>query len=833
MGGDAMTLRPPAIRQLPPVVPHPIDGIWEVVIPVARTNLVTNPSFEVATTGWTAIGGSIARSTTRQYHGAYSLAITPTAATTDGARFDTVSLVSGTLYAYSAKVWAQYNAPIKLSIETTGGVELASVTARGQGRWQWIYGYYLETSSTTRRVTLRKNGGASTAIIYLDGVQVEAIAAGETVSTYLDGDQLGFVPNQSPPAYYWNGTPHASTSTRSGLTRAGGMVVRFKDYGFFLTAIVGLGLALPQNVATEYARIDGGFDDYTRKPTRQFSIVGQFEARDYLELRALRGGLARLLDRDQVAQDQQLLLRYHLENGCGDVQSDTVAIPCKYQGGLDGQMDNHFAQATPITFTQYLPMLGSDGNGGAALNVQTSISDGLRILQRSAGGAWSNLSTGANSNVWSLMYASDGKLYAGGEFTSIGGVAANRIAFWDGSAWNAMGTGQAGAGSAVYGLVEGPDGAIYASGDGTGFGGIANTARLAKWDGSVWSSITPAGSANGDVTTLKFGPGGALIATGNFTTIDGVAAARIASWDGTTWTAFGAGLPNPIGVTQGLAIAPDGYPVVAEVVTGVKKWNGSAWSTIGAANNTTERVIYGPDGALYASGTFTSIGGVTAAAIAKYNGVSWSPLGSGLAGGSGTSAGYALAVLPDGMLLVGGDFTIAGGIATVDNLAYWNGSAWVYADVDIGWTSVRSVAQKVDGTLAIGGTGATSTGVAAATTTITNTGTARSYPTLTITGPSSGTSRIYQVTNTTTGREIFLNYTINAGETARMVLQPDNISFISDFQGSIASTILPGSNVADFFLQPGSNVISFFSANSTVTATLFWRPNFASLDDVP
>jgi arabinoxylan arabinofuranohydrolase len=92
-------------RQLPPIqTGYPLDDVWSVVVPIARTNLVTNPSFETGTTSWTASGGSIARTTTQQYHGAYSLAITPTAATTDGARYDTVSLTSGTTYAYSAKV---------------------------------------------------------------------------------------------------------------------------------------------------------------------------------------------------------------------------------------------------------------------------------------------------------------------------------------------------------------------------------------------------------------------------------------------------------------------------------------------------------------------------------------------------------------------------------------------------------------------------------------------------------------------------------------------------------------------------------------------------------
>ena len=51
-------------------------------------------------------------------------------------------------------------------------------------------------------------------------------------------------------------------------------------------------------------------------------------------------------------------------------------------------------------------------------------------------------------------------LYAGGYFTTAGGVAANNIAKWDGSAWSALGSGMDGA---VYALaVSGTN--LYAGG---------------------------------------------------------------------------------------------------------------------------------------------------------------------------------------------------------------------------------------------------------------------------------------------------------------------------------------------------------------------------------
>ena len=85
---------------------------------------------------------------------------------------------------------------------------------------------------------------------------------------------------------------------------------------------------------------------------------------------------------------------------------------------------------------------------------------------------------------------------------------------------------------------------------------------------------------------------------------------------------------------------------------------------------------------LIAGGSITSAGGASASGIARWDGLSWQPLGSGVTFG-GQSAGevYALAVLPDsmgaigGQLVAGGDFDEAGGVAA-DAVARWDGTAW-------------------------------------------------------------------------------------------------------------------------------------------------------------
>lgn len=828
-------------RTLPDVpTGYPLDDVWSVVVPIARTNLVINPSFETNTTSWTASGGSIARSTTYQYHGAYSLAITPTAATTDGARYDTVSLTSGTTYAYSAKIKGVAGLKYKLSIETTGAAELNAVTFTATGRWQWIWGYYTETSSTTRRVYARKAGHASTAIFYLDGVQVEAIVAGETVSTYCDGDQLGLVPNQQPVAYVWNGTPHASSSTRSGQTRAGGMVISFKKYGFLLTAMIGLGLAGVQNVATDYARIDGAYDDYTRKPPRQFTLTGRFQGRTYAELRRNRSGLAQLFDRDLTGQDQRLTLLRTVEDGYGRIVSTTTRTLAKYESGLAGNTDNQHAETVPITFTQYLPGILADGESGAALDVQDNVSNANYIqVLNTATGLWSSVSSGtvngATGDVNAIVVAPDGKVYIGGVFALASGVANTvKIAYYDPTdgLFHPLGTGATGGN--VSWMAMGPDGVLYAAGSFTGMGGIANTNNIAKWNGSAWSALGTGVTGGSGILAMAVDSQNNLYVGGSFTTMGGVAnTTRIAKWNGSAWSALGTGAND---VVRAIVIGPgdivylggDFTTVNGTSAIRVASWNGTAASALSVGMDSSVRALgVGPNNVLYAAGDFSTAGGATATRAASWNGAAWTPMGAGL----GTSA-TVLTVLPDGTVWEGGASS-SGSVTFRSPMARWNGSSWVGSDNNlVSSSTVQAITPDRAGKLYVGyssfGT-ATQGGLV----TITNPGTARAYPTVKLYGPSSGTARIYQITNPTTGRAVYLNLTLVTGETATLVFQPDSLSFTTDFRGNIASSLLPGSNEADFFLQPGANVISTLSANTTVVAVLYFRPAYASMDDTP
>ena len=74
--------------------------------------------------------------------------------------------------------------------------------------------------------------------------------------------------------------------------------------------------------------------------------------------------------------------------------------------------------------------------------------------------------------------------------------------------------------------------------------------------------------------------------------------------------------------------------------------------------------------ALYAGGSFLGAGGVTVNRIARWNGSSWSALGSGV----NANGIRALGALGSSLYAVG-DFSTAGG-APATRIARWDGSSW-------------------------------------------------------------------------------------------------------------------------------------------------------------
>ena len=98
----------------------------------------------------------------------------------------------------------------------------------------------------------------------------------------------------------------------------------------------------------------------------------------------------------------------------------------------------------------------------------------------------------------------------------------------------------------------------------------------------------------------------------------------------------------------------------------IAKWNGSTWSALGSGMDyPLNSIVFDSSDNLYAGGNFTTAGDTTANKIAKWNGSTWSALGLGM-----NSDMYTLAFDKLGNLYAGGSFTTAGG-ATANHIAKW------------------------------------------------------------------------------------------------------------------------------------------------------------------
>jgi len=147
--------------------------------------------------------------------------------------------------------------------------------------------------------------------------------------------------------------------------------------------------------------------------------------------------------------------------------------------------------------------------------------------------------------------------------------------------------------------------------------------------------------------------GGRLIVGGRFGQAGRISASNIAAWDGRHWAALGSATAEGVANTTGSA-----------TVLALAVYNGE----------------------LIAAGQFDTAGGVAASNIARWDGVHWHPLGSGMSGSYGTTptAVKTLAVY-QGKLYAGGHFRQAGG-APAESIAVWDAVAAVWQPVGSGFT---------------------------------------------------------------------------------------------------------------------------------------------------
>ena len=177
------------------------QGSWTL----SRTNLVTNPSFEVGTTGWYGAGATISRDTGTYYSGVASLKVIAAGQWNDVQLASTISATPNTTYTVSYRVKGEAGKSLNTEIYQSSGGTLAGSSYSTTGSWQYP-SFTFTTSSTATNIRLViKNYYAGAHTFYVDNVLIEQT---DQLRDYFDGS----LPATFTTRYGWNGTANASTS---------------------------------------------------------------------------------------------------------------------------------------------------------------------------------------------------------------------------------------------------------------------------------------------------------------------------------------------------------------------------------------------------------------------------------------------------------------------------------------------------------------------------------------------------------------------------------------------------------------------------------------------
>lgn len=535
---------------------NPGRSWFSVIKPKAATNLIPNPDWERGLQGWTSDGLKYQCDPTNPASGAYSARVTsdtPVRLRLQSgswySAFDAeypIPTVAGKTYTLSFKYRTNLATTDTLRVRMTGSISgtlveasipyvvdgVRSAVIPQTSGWKRVSYTWREVTTQNRAVNIETVGASTQGDMWLDDVQLEE---GVEATTLISGDIGGAGVEDGD--YYWTSVPGESSSVRTANCVSGGEVINFSALGFRVIGHTGLGLAGQTNIV-QPSSTGGGYYSETIQNGSTFQIIGRFDANHPLSLSARRDAMIALLRHDRAGgQSRPVFLRYQMAV-CDDLMTGAVDIPCLYEGGLEGQVDNLYAEDVVITFNHYDRALIAKRKAGSPLANTSSTASGAGILYNKSTDTYTLLSITNISTLNVVRPASNGTFWLGGPFTDAGGVStADYVCRWNPATGAVTGFG-AGAvsGVGVDGIFVSKTGYVYVFGQFTQIGGVTsgNVARYNPVTGAfeVW------GNTNGRVRGIVETPGRVWV-YGDFTTVAGTACSGLAytANNGTSWIA--------------------------------------------------------------------------------------------------------------------------------------------------------------------------------------------------------------------------------------------------------------------------------------------------------
>jgi hypothetical protein len=576
-----------------------------------------------------------------------------------------------------------------------------------------------------------------------------------------------------------------------------------KDYKFYIHELRGFHAPPQELLTTPYSQLDGAYYHNTYTPPRIIEIEGEFVCSDQDDLRTQRQGLFDLLNPYAIDDFEPVTLEYSAD----EVNTQTIGVV--YERGLEFSPEELWGERVTITLRAPEPLwvgtpvssisismsLGSlssndiwrdasdgawksgtgsglSGHPGADSDGNLYLGRGGRVyLKYASSTSWSTVGSYTSIDIDSILPLDPDNIYIGGRDTSYYPVAYH----WDGVSWTQIYSNTTDLYKSIISLAIDGQGTLYA---GTNIG---SDSCFLTYNGSTWSDVVPGISTStvSNVQSVIRGPDGNIYVGGRFT---GLGADGVGVWNPSTssFTPLGK-IDDAFVQIRAMVFAPDGTlyvgrdPGYSTILTPASRWTGVAWESVG---------------------TFT---------------YPTSP---------GSLQVNSLAATPDGIIYAGGAFETADGRILSSGMVKWNGSTWLPVLVEHSSFAVTNrLAVTSDGDLYISCN--RSTAYTSDTTVITNTGSSQSKPTFVLTG----TGRVWEITNVTSGHSLYFDYALSSGETITINIEQNSIT--SSLSGAILSVLAPGSNFSEFVLEPGDNIISAF-AESGVTATISFIPRSLS-----